>query len=122
MKNWRRQIFPRDPKTLQEFHAQLSNPRNENLLKYNSTKMSIKMVQDSGGEQHLNIYDDSLVKEIFKDAQKVFVDGTFQCTPSVIGVYQLVTFMAICYGHVSLKNSRINFEKFFNQLITLNLL
>lgn len=103
MKVWRRQVYPRDPTTLEEFYVQLKDPQNAKLLNYNSTKMTIEKVQDSDGEEHLIIYDDGLVKEIFRNSRKLFVDGTFQTTPHVQGVYQLVTFMAICFGHVSLK-------------------
>lgn len=118
MKVWRRQIYPRDPTTLQEFYDQLRDPRNENLLKYNSTMMKIEKVVDSDGEEHVVIYDDTLVKDVFSNAKKIFVDGTFATTPHVEGVYQLVTFMAVCFGHVSLKNLRNNFCHFFwNKII-----
>lgn len=105
MKVWRRQIYPRDPTTVQEFYDQLIDPRNENLLVHNSTKMTNKKVTDSDGVEHVIMYDADLVRDIFRDARKLFVDGTFQVTPHVAGVYQLVTFMAVCFGHVSLKQT-----------------
>lgn len=99
MINWRRGHYPANPTTLDEFKEQLTDEANFRLLTYNHNELTVQEIVDGDGCQHLIIYDQNFLK---RGASRIFIDGTFQCTPRIAGATQLVTIMAVTYSHVSI--------------------
>lgn len=100
---WRRAVWPANRSSLANFYNQLSAARNEHLSSYNYTSMSTDSVIDGDGEQHLVFHDPAFIREVMPNVTKVFIDATFQTTPAMVGVYQLLTLMVVTHGHVSLR-------------------
>lgn len=103
MANWRRGIWPASPKSLAEFHRVLTAPGNEKLTSYNDATMTLDSVVDSDGEQHVIFYDPVFVRKVMTTATKIFVDATFQTTPRMAGISQLLTIMVVSHNHASFK-------------------
>lgn len=103
MRNWRRKIYPANPNTLSQFAEQLKDGRNDHLLAYNTSIMTVETLTDDDGDEHILMYDkDHILKLFTSDATKIFVDGTFQTTPNIANAYQLISIIAIRFGRVSL--------------------
>lgn len=103
MANWRRSKWPANPTSLAQFYDQINAPSNEHLSVYNETSMTVDSVIDGDQEQHIVFSDPVFLKEIMPNVDKVFLDATFQTTPTISGVSQLLTLMVVSHGHVSLK-------------------
>lgn len=101
MRNWRRMVYPTNPTSLSEFMQQLGDPTNEHLKSYNDSLMTVNSVIDADGCEHVVLFDEVFVRAVMSRATLIFVDGTFQTTPLLAGVTQLVTIMAVTYSHVS---------------------
>ena len=102
MKVWRRAIYPRQPETLAEFALQLADPANELILQYHSGQLKSTLLRDANNDIHLFLWDQQFLSYVEMNISHFFIDGTFQTTPNMNGVYQLVTLMGIFHGHVSI--------------------
>lgn len=87
---------------------QLEDPQNQRLLEYDLGKMSPVSISDDEGNVHLLMYDPELANE-FLNVSHVVIDGTFQTTPRVRGVYQLVAVLGVKYDHVRSHDKRSMF-------------
>lgn len=103
MANWRRGVWPASPKNLDEFHRVLTAPGNEKLTTYNDASMTLEHIVDNDGEKHEVFYDPVFVRKVMPSATKIFIDATFQTTPRMAGISQLLTVMVVSHNHVSLK-------------------
>lgn len=101
MSNWRKAICPANPKSLTEFVIKLNTAGNEHLTAYNDAAMTVDSVIDRDQHEHVVFYDQNFVLQIIPGVSKVFIDATFQTTPTMVGVAQLLTVMVVAYGHVS---------------------
>lgn len=112
MANWRRGIWPANPKNLADFHRVLSTPGNEKLTSYNDAAMTVDKVMDSQREEHVIFYDSVFVRQVMPTATKIFIDATFQSTPRMAGVSQLLTVMVVAHNHVCSITSSGPFKNF----------
>lgn len=124
MKRWRRASFPPCPNTLELMARQLADdPDCERILQSDHSQLTTKTIYDREGNVHLLIYDAPWVRQGFRRVDRLFIDGTFQTTPQVAGVHQLLTLMAVRFDHVSCKFRNIHFHIIqFLSLVINNLL
>lgn len=83
---------------------QLEQPESEKLLQYHVGKLTTRKIVDTENNVHLLMYDAQFAEE-FANVTHVFIDGTFQTTPRVRGVYPLVTVLGIKYDHVRIRGN-----------------
>lgn len=100
MKRWRKRNFPPTPHTLEEFFRRATDPAYAKNLQYGSGSLSVKLVTDDHGHNHVLLYDADFVFREMLTVTRLFIDGTFRSAPDLQGVYQLVTLMAIKFNHV----------------------
>ena len=94
-------MYPPNPTSLREMAAQLEQPEHYRLLKYDIGRLQCKRVVDNLGKTNIVIYDLEFVHNVFRNVARIFTDGTFETTPRVRDVYQLVTVLGVTHGHVS---------------------
>ena len=90
-------MYPPNPTSLGEMAAQLEQPEHYRLLEYDIGRLL--------GKTHIVIYDLEFV-HVFRNVARIFINGTFETTPRVRDVYQLVTVLGVTHGHVSYKNDQ----------------
>ena len=100
MKRRRRERFPPSPRNLQEFVDQVSDPARARILEYESGRLSIQLITDNDGAQHVLFHDQNFVNTEMADVSKLLIDATFATRPRLEGVYQLLTVMSIKFSHV----------------------
>ena len=100
MKRRRRERFPPSPRNLQEFVDQVSDPARARILEYESGRLSIQLIMDNDGAQHVLFHDQNFVNTAMADVSKLLIDATFATRPRLEGVYQLLTVMGIKFSHV----------------------
>lgn len=66
--------------------------------------MSVDSDIDRDGEQHIIFYDPAFIREIMPNVTKIFIDASFQTTPRITRVSQLLTLKVVSHGHVSQKS------------------
>lgn len=103
MKKWRKKNFPKQPRTIKEMGEKLLEPGNEKLRSYGPGVIEPITITDSDGNDHMILIDRELINKRFKNLKnaKIFIDGTFQTTPKLDDIYQLLTVMMMHHNHVS---------------------
>lgn len=102
MQQCRRQHYPPNPRTIDEFVTRLSDTAYERNLEYCNGRLSVTLIIDSSGARHALLFDENFVRQQMGDVTKILIDGTFRSRPRIEGVYQLVTIMGIKLNHVSI--------------------
>lgn len=101
MQKCRRRHYPPCPRTVEEFVDRLSGPASARNLEYGHGRLSIRLVTDDGGAQHVLFWDENFVHQEMATVSRLLIDATFRTRPRVDGVYQLMTIMGIKLNHVS---------------------
>ncbi|XP_043288577.1 uncharacterized protein [Venturia canescens] len=91
-------MYPPSPRTLQSMAEQCQQPECRRLLEYDLGTINTTTITDDEGNVHFLMHDPQFTSE-FVDVTHTFIDGTFQTTPRVRGVYQLVTILGVKYDH-----------------------
>lgn len=101
MVKWRRQIFPKNPRNINEFADQLTAPENSRLQRLFSANLTTEKIVDSNRDIHIAFYNKEMLERYSPSLTKLFVDGTFQIVPDIEGAYQLLSIKGVLFGHVS---------------------
>ena len=97
LQRWRRSFLPKNPSTLKHMTKTLTQEKNQRILQYERGQLSCTPVDDTDGQTHLIIWDKQLIADEFADIEclRLLIDATYQVTPKLQGVYQLLIIMII---------------------------
>ena len=102
MKKWRREIFPTNIKTLDDFTNAFQDEKIKKLFQNNHVKMHVKLVIDENDDQHVLFYDPEFISKNFKTVQRLYIDGTFKIIPLLEKAYQNFTILGVLIEQISI--------------------
>ena len=102
IKYYKFKVYPRHPKSLEEFADQLKDNKYDKLLNYELNSVTAVPVRDDDGNCHIVFYDKKLLDEYFKNIQHMFIDATFQTRPKISDCQQLLNVLAVLHNCVKI--------------------
>lgn len=105
MNRSREKVNPPMPSKLIEIHRYLKDPQWQKILKYNKGQLCTLPVKDSSGYVSVAFGDPAFINKVLENVEddaELFMDCTFDSTPSNVETRQLLTLSICRYNHVSL--------------------
>ena len=100
MRRWRLVTEPPNPRNLFNMNEILQNAKWLNKLLYNRGRMTVRLII-SNNSKSLLFFDPQFLRK-FDNSSEMVLDATFQVTPKIFGVMQLLVVMLEKFNHVGL--------------------
>ncbi|XP_044588923.1 uncharacterized protein LOC123268107 [Cotesia glomerata] len=123
--NWRREIRPKHPKSLEEYVLQLQSDQWKNYLTRNKTKLQIKHIRSSDKSSAVVLADENFLRTI--NTTHLLVDATYEVCPlAPREIYQFLTIMAVIENNafpitwaLMTNKTKISYTDIFNYFKTI---